>query len=270
MTPQRLAAAAFTAGVAVGCAVAWGLCRRALRQPEQPPQRVALRDGKRRVCVGCSGSVAAVKLGEIVRRLVEDHGCFVDVVLTRSGAFFQSVGYNGTQGWAELDRLRALRAHDGVPRVEVWQDDDEWVGYSSVSRSRVLHIDLVKRNFVLLVAPACANTLACANLGLANNLLTSLVLAWHWNLQPDVSAVVPRPIIFAPAMNTYMHDDARVASMMAALRQAGAHVVPTVSKQLACGDVGRGALADVDAIVDCAIEQLKHSEKSPLESVLSA
>lgn len=62
-------------------------------------------DGRRRVCVGCSGSVAAVKTAQLVRELVETHGIFVDLVLTDAGKFFQSVTYNGSQGWTELSRL---------------------------------------------------------------------------------------------------------------------------------------------------------------------
>eukprot|EP00620_Florenciella_sp_RCC1587_P008540 CAMPEP_0182596860 /NCGR_PEP_ID=MMETSP1324-20130603/85075_1 /TAXON_ID=236786 /ORGANISM="Florenciella sp., Strain RCC1587" /LENGTH=121 /DNA_ID=CAMNT_0024814569 /DNA_START=16 /DNA_END=378 /DNA_ORIENTATION=- len=68
----------------------------------QPPsKRVATNDGRRRVCIGCSGSVAAVKAAQLVLELIETHGIYVDLVMTKSGRFFQSVEYRGARGWGE-------------------------------------------------------------------------------------------------------------------------------------------------------------------------
>jgi hypothetical protein len=62
--------------------------------------------------VVCSGSVAAVKVAELVRILIEEHKVFVDLVLSRSGNFFQDVEYRDSTGRRLLERLQRLRSSD--------------------------------------------------------------------------------------------------------------------------------------------------------------
>lgn len=77
---------------------------------------------------------------------------------------------------------------DGTPRVCVWRDEDEWSDFTEVGSSSVLHVDLAKRNQLLLVAPLCAHTLASAAMGLCGNLLSSVVRAWYYDLEEAFAA----------------------------------------------------------------------------------
>ena len=146
-------------------------------------------DGLPRVCVCASGSVAAVKLPEVVQLLV-DRGLYVDVVVSSAGDRFQAVSYQGSSPVGRLQRLLAMRDESGTPRVTVWRDEDEWGDYTDVGSSRVLHIDLAKRNQALLVAPLSANTLAAVALGMCGNLLCSVVRAWYYDMDEEFAAPI--------------------------------------------------------------------------------
>jgi len=91
----------------------------------------------------------------------------------------------------------------------------------------------------MLIAPLSANTLAKVSHGLCDNLLTCIVRAWDF----------ARPLLVAPAMNTLMFAHPFTAPQLDTLRQLGVVIVPPISKRLACGDVGVGAMASVDDIV---------------------
>ena len=228
------------------------------------PARPCPNDGKPRVCLGATGSVAAVKLPELVELLL-DGGAYVDLVLTRSAAFFQGVTYRGEAPSAHLARLEAKVDAAGTPRLCVWRDEDEWSAYDDVGASSVLHIDLAKRNQLLLIAPLCANTLASLALGLCGGLLTSVSRAWHYDMEEEFSApliekygryAVNRPVLVAPAMNTYMWYQKITGQHIRTLEQRGIGVVDPVTKTLACGDTGKGAMAPTEEIARQALRKL--------------
>jgi phosphopantothenoylcysteine decarboxylase len=145
-------------------------------------------------------------------------------------------------------------------------DEDEWPGHDAGHRWQreepVLHIELRRWADLLLIAPLDANTLAKLACGLADNCLTCVVRAW------DPS----RPVVLAPAMNTLMWEHPLTVRHLRQLAaDAGAlpppevslealpgwinehcprlRVVAPVSRRLACGDVGVGAMAAVEEIV---------------------
>ena len=146
-------------------------------------------------------------------------------------------------------------------------DSDEWPGRDSGRRYArddvVLHIELRKWADVFAIAPLDANTLAKLAVGLCDNCLTCVWRAWD----------LAKPVVLAPAMNTLMwqHPFTRRHLKSVATDAGAAHlpmhlddaqliaqindrsktlrVVPPVTKALACGDVGVGALADVGDIV---------------------
>lgn len=230
--------------------------------------RVALQDGRRRVLVVCTGSVAAVKTPEIVRSLIEDHGVYVDLILTRSGEHFMGVEYKGHVGWELLNRIDHQSAGDGTRKLEVWRDEDEWADYRRIG-DPVLHIDLAKRNSVLLVAPLCANALAAHVNGDSSTLAMSVRRAWPYDLEDafahPVAArcgahVVTKPMVVAPAMNTIMWHQKITQAQLVLLREQGVSVVEPVEKVLACGDTGKGAMADVGGIV-AEVCRLLHSHE---------
>ena len=197
------------------------------------------------VLLGVTGSVAAVKTPELVR-LLSDAGHAVKVVATDAATYFFDPDALG-------DTLTL--------------DADEWPGRDSGRRyardDAVLHIELRKWADVFAIAPLDANTLAKLAVGLCDNCLTCVWRAWD----------LAKPVVLAPAMNTLMwqHPFTRRHLKSIATDAGAAHlpmhlddvqliaqindrsktlrIVPPVTKALACGDVGVGALAEVGDIV---------------------
>lgn len=207
------------------------------------------------VLLGVTGSVAAIKVPEIYTGL-KQAGHHVKVVATHAATYF----FNP----ALLDPLHPsapVRNHDVV-----YLDEDEWPGRSQGRhwhrQDRVLHIELRRWAEVFLIAPLDANTLAKLAGGLCDNCLTCVYRAWD----------PARAVVLGPAMNTLMWEHPLTARHLRQLAQdAGAEppaglgrddlpawinahceklrVVPPDSKELACGDVGVGALAEVGNLV---------------------
>jgi phosphopantothenoylcysteine decarboxylase len=212
------------------------------------------------ILLGVTGSVAAVKTPELYAAL-RDRGHAVKIVATQSALYFFDP--------ATLDSSRVLRN----PEVVIL-DEDEWPGRDDGERyhrgDAVRHIELRRWADLLLVAPLDANTLAKFANGLCDNCLTCVWRAWD----------PTRPVVVAPAMNTYMWDHPLTLRQLRALAvDAGvAHVPghldgpsaiaqinsrgkpfriagPNV-KQLACGDTGLGAMAEVRDLVAAVGELL--------------
>lgn len=106
---------------------------------------------------------------------------------------------------------------------------------------RINHIELGKAADLFILAPASANTIAGLAHGLANNMVTATALA----LPPEV------PKLFAPAMNTKMYDNPITQRNIALLKDELGYVeIEPRSSLLACGDLGRGALAELPTIIE--------------------
>ncbi|KAA8491328.1 Phosphopantothenoylcysteine decarboxylase [Porphyridium purpureum] len=183
-----------------------------------------------RVLLAASGSVAALKVPQLADFLVRaDHE--VQIIVTESADKF-------------------LECEAKVPlNVRVWRDADEWTTWQKRG-DPVLHIELRKWADVLVLAPLSANTLAKITIGLCDNLLTNVARAWDYN---------HCWLVLAPAMNTYMWEsDITRAQMQQVSSRHNVRVVPPVSKTLICGDIGVGAMADVQEIVAC-VNGLNHT-----------
>ena len=99
------------------CAVvAWQVVK---QQSRQPKRRRASRDGHRRVLLIVTGSVAAVKAADLIESLMCCHGLHVDLVLTHSGDFFQTILYKGKRGIDRLAVLEQQQAEDGSKMLQV-------------------------------------------------------------------------------------------------------------------------------------------------------
>jgi len=175
-----------------------------------------------RILLGVTGSVAAVLTKKIVKSL-QAAGHEVRVVVTESARFF-----------FQEKEVEAL----------ILKDEDEWPAGGYTKDMPVLHVRLRDWADVLLIAPLTANTLAKLANGLCDNLLTCVFRAWD----PQ------KPIILAPAMNTKMWEHPHTSLNLQSLeylRQAGysIEVISPISKTLACGDTGIGAMAEIDTIV---------------------
>ncbi|PAA92490.1 hypothetical protein BOX15_Mlig019526g2, partial [Macrostomum lignano] len=187
---------------------------------------------KRRVLLGCTGSVASIKVPQMCQGLL-DRGLDVAVVCTQSAEHFL----------ARADRSMP----EGVTRV--WRDSDEWSSWQARG-DPVVHIDLRNWADLLLLAPLDANTLAKLSCGLCDNLLTCIARAWPVG---DFG----RPIIFALAMNSAMYQHPLTAKHVAVLKNTLGYIeVPVVAKKLMCGEVGAGAMAEPDTIVEAVMKAL--------------
>jgi phosphopantothenoylcysteine decarboxylase len=213
------------------------------------------------VLLGVTGSVAAIRTPELYQSL-RHAGHQVKIVATQASLYFfdpAGIGKN----------TEAPKPSEGITRNRdiVILDEDEWPGRDrGVHYQRddpVLHIELRRWADLLLIAPLDANTLAKLAAGLADNCLTCVWRAWD----------PARPMVLAPAMNTFMwehpltyrhlHQLANDASTASAPDHVDVeelmdwinrncqklYVVPPISKRLACGDVGIGAMAEVEEIV---------------------
>ena len=118
---------------------------------------------------------------------------------------------------------------------------------------RLVHLDVMDEpdaaliNHIALVAPASANIIGKLANGIADDLLSTVALA----LLPDT------PKVIAPAMNTYMYQNPIVQRNLATLKEVGYQEIKPREALLACGDYGRGALADIAEIVHIVNSKLK-------------
>jgi phosphopantothenoylcysteine decarboxylase len=183
------------------------------------------------VLLGVTGSVAAIRTPALYGAL-RNQGYAVRVIATNAALYFFDP--------VELDRSRP----DRNPAI-VTVDADEWPGQDAGRRYQhddpVLHIELRRWANLLLIAPLDANTLAKLAAGIADNCLTCVWRAWD----------VKRPVILAPAMNTLMWEHPLTARHLSQVTadNANVRVVGPITKGLACGDIGVGAMAEVDEIV---------------------
>ena len=177
-----------------------------------------------KILLGVTGSVAAKLTQKLITQLLS-RGCEVRVITTESSLYF----------WMLQD-----------VRVSVYRDVDEWKNGHYSKYSPVLHIDLRDWADILLIAPLSANTLAKLSNGLADNLLTCVARAWKTD----------NSMILAPAMNTHMWTHPATKEQLKKLKSWNSKlvVIPPISKMLACGTEGVGAMAEIDNIVEVVIQ----------------
>ena len=213
----------------------------------------------RNVLLGLTGSVASIKAPELVAKLLEERPggsprndpgdpplakLRVKVVLTDAARRFVAP--------ADLP----------LPPEDVFADEDEWRAWGTVG-DPVAHIDLRRWADVFLIAPCSANTLAKLANGLSDTLVTCVFRAWDWKDDG-------KKILVAPAMNTAMWDSPFTRKHLDVLENWEAlnrriEMIPPVVKRLACGDVGAGAMAPVDEIVDAVRSTLRRMKPSRFE-----
>lgn len=173
------------------------------------------------VVLGVTGGIAVYKVCELLR-LLQKRGIDVFVVMTQNACCFV----------APLT-FETLSGHpvavDTFDRPQTWE---------------VEHIALAKRADLFLIAPATANIMGKMACGIADDMLSTTVMATR------------APVLVAPAMNTGMWENAAVQQNVKTLRARGVEIVAPVSGHLACGDSGAGKLEDVEVIAERACEML--------------
>lgn len=165
------------------------------------------------VLVGVTGCIAAYKACEIVRGL-QKAGVRVKVVMTEHGTHF-----------VDPVTFRAL-THEKVA-----------VGLFDDPSDPIHHISLAQECDVFLIAPCTANVMAKVACGIADDLLSTTALA------------TTATLAIAPAANVHMYEAAPTQENMATLRRRGVRFIEGDAGYLACGDVGRGRLADPAIVV---------------------
>ena len=176
--------------------------------------------GGKTVLLGVTGCIAAYKSCEIVRAL-QKAGVHVKVVMTEHATEF--VGPT---------TFRAL-THEKVA-VGLFDDPED----------PIHHVSLAQEADAFLIAPCTANVIAKIANGIADDLLTTTALA------------TTAPLIIAPAMNVNMYDNGATRYNIGKLHIRGARIVEAGDGYLACGDVGKGRLADIEDIVGATLDEL--------------
>ncbi len=180
-----------------------------------------------RIALGISGGVAAYKAAELVRRLQQEK-LDVQVVMTRSATEFVT-----PLTFAALTGQKVI--------TEMFGGD---AGAPANVESAIEHIAVAQRIHLLVIAPATANVLAKLAWGIADDFLTTLVLA------------TTAPVVVAPAMNVNMWEHSATQGNVEILRKRGVRVVEPDEGYLACGMTGAGRLASVEAIAQTVCELL--------------
>jgi phosphopantothenoylcysteine decarboxylase / phosphopantothenate---cysteine ligase len=169
---------------------------------------------KKSIVLGVTASIAIYKACDIVRRLRDDD-FDVSVVMTEEAA--------GLINPIVFSSLSGNQVYSGL-----FDSPQEW---------EIGHVSLAKRADAVLIAPATANIIGKMACGICDDLLTCLVCATR------------APVLIAPAMNEAMFENKVVQENILKLKKSGYKFIEPGIGRLACGDVGKGCLAQVDAIV---------------------
>ena len=173
----------------------------------------------KRVLLGVSGSIAAYKSPDIVRRL-QDLGAEVRVVVTNGGREFVSE--------RSLQTISKNKVHDNL-----WDKDAEL---------SMGHIELAKWADIVIIAPASANTIAKLCHGKADDLLSTVILA------------TTATVMIAPSMNQQMYASLAMKENLQLLKSRNVIIIEPGFGEQACGDVGEGRLAEPIDIAQQAAE----------------
>ena len=174
-----------------------------------------------RVLVGVCGGIAAYKVCEVVSSLAQ-RGAEVTVAMSRAARKFV-----GRTTFQALTGRRVL--------TSLWSADEA---------SEIQHIALTDSAHVMLIAPATADVLGKIAAGVADDVVTTLVIG------------AASPVLLAPAMNERMWRNPIVQRNIAALKELGYHSVGPGDGWLACRSVGPGRMAEPQEIVDALVPLL--------------
>ncbi len=166
------------------------------------------------IVLGVSGGIAVYKAAELTRLLVKG-GANVNVVMTKNAQqFVTPLTFQTLSGNPVATEL-----------------------FNLTERSEIKHISLAEKSALLVIAPATANIIGKIASGIADDLLTTIVLATQ------------APILIAPAMNVQMWENPIVQDNIKKLKKIGLKFVEPGSGYLACGYEGKGRLTEPEAIL---------------------
>lgn len=174
------------------------------------------------VVLGVTGSIAAYKMANVSSMLVK-LGYEVHVIMTENATnFINPITFESLTGQKCL--------------VDTFDRNFQF---------HVAHVSLAKRADVFLVAPASANIIGKMANGLADDMLSTTLLA------------AKCPVLVAPAMNTNMYENRIVQDNLSKLRQFGISVIEPAVGRLACGDTGSGKMPSEEVLVDYVLHEIE-------------
>lgn len=185
------------------------------------------------VLLGVTGGIAAYKAADIVSRLIKQD-VNVDVIMTKYA-----------QEFITPMTFQSLSGNKTVTDM-----------FDTSFRPDIEHISLAKKADVILIAPATANIIAKIAHGIADDMLTTVVLASKAKL------------IIAPAMNTVMYEAEVTQNNIKTLKERGVIVIDPVEGLLACNDLGRGKMEEPENIVEAVLYHLTCSRDLEGKKVL--
>ena len=176
------------------------------------------------VVLGVCGGIAAYKAVEIVSRLIK-LGAEVHVIMTESATRFVTP--------------LTFREISGQPvHTTMWEEPKTW---------NVEHIALARRADLFVIAPATANMIGKMANGIADDFLSTTVMA------------TPAPVLLFPAMNTQMYLNPATQANLVTLRNRGIQIMEPASGLLACGTEGVGRLPEPSEIAQCIATHFRYS-----------
>ena len=185
------------------------------------------------ILLGVTGSIAAYKSASLASDLVKQ-GAVVTVVMTKNATnFINPITFETLTGRKCL--------------IDTFDRNFEY---------SVEHVSLAKETELVMIAPASANIIGKLANGIADDMLTTTVMACRC------------PIFVAPAMNTAMYENAIVTDNLAKLRRFGIQVIEPASGYLACGDTGKGKMPEPAKLASCIRHAIGHSKDLEGKKVL--
>ena len=187
------------------------------------------------VVLGVTGSIAAYKIASLASML-KKQAADVTVIMTQNATnFINPITFESLTGNKCL--------------VDTFDRNFQ---------HSVEHVSLAKQTDVFLVAPASANVIAKAAHGLADDMLTTTLLACQC------------PKIIAPAMNTRMYQNPVVQNNMKLLQSYGMEVISPATGYLACGDTGEGKMPEPELLLEYIIKALRPRDMEGLRLLVTA
>lgn len=181
------------------------------------------------VVIGVSGGIAVYKACDVVSRL-KKLNANVHVIMTKSATEF-------------VTPLTFQSLSQNYVVSDMFEEPKTW---------DVEHISLAKKADVFLIAPATANVIGKVANGIADDILTTTVMA------------TTGKVLIAPAMNTNMYRNPILQRNISILKELGYNFVDPDSGRLACGDIGEGKLASPEKIVDAVVDLFNEDKKDLL------
>ncbi|MDD3952814.1 MAG: bifunctional phosphopantothenoylcysteine decarboxylase/phosphopantothenate--cysteine ligase CoaBC, partial [Lentisphaeria bacterium] len=179
----------------------------------------------KQIVLGVCGGIAAYKCVELVRLLIKA-GARVRVIMTRHAQWFVGpTTFGALTGEPVYDKL--------------FQEDRD---------ASIRHIEWAENADAVIIAPATANMIGKMANGIADDALSTFLLA------------VTAPIIVCPSMNTHMYESRAVQRNLGVLGTDGCHILAPVSGQLACGASGAGRLPEPAEICDRTVALLSRKD----------